>query len=56
MAITNHERVGKALDLLNSGLMPFFERELTALLAMTGNSNSGLALTTGCSEPAGKKK
>jgi len=32
MAITNHDRVGKALELLNSGLMPFFERELTAAL------------------------
>jgi predicted AAA+ superfamily ATPase len=27
MAITNHERVGKALDLLKSGLGPFVERE-----------------------------
>src|SRR3984893_1178278 len=30
MAITNHERVGKALDLLKEGLMPFVERELKA--------------------------
>ena len=28
MAITNRERVGKALDLLNEGLRPFVEREL----------------------------
>lgn len=28
MAITNHERVGKALELLTSGLVPFIEREL----------------------------
>ena len=28
MAITNHERVGKALDLLKAGLAPFVEREL----------------------------
>jgi hypothetical protein len=28
MAISNHERVGKALELLNAGLMPFFAREL----------------------------
>ncbi|MEW6741711.1 MAG: Swt1 family HEPN domain-containing protein [Planctomycetota bacterium] len=28
MAITNHERVGKALDLLRAGLGPFVEREL----------------------------
>ena len=29
MAITNHERVGKALDLLKTGLAPFVEREFT---------------------------
>ena len=28
MAITNHERVGKALELLTAGLQPFVEREL----------------------------
>ncbi len=28
MAITNHERVGKALELLTGGLQPFVEREL----------------------------
>src|SRR5512139_98077 len=28
MAITNHERVGKALELLTAGLQPFLEREL----------------------------
>ena len=27
MAITNHERVGKAMNLLKSGLAPFVERE-----------------------------
>jgi predicted AAA+ superfamily ATPase len=30
MATTNHERVGKALDLLKEGLRPFVERELKA--------------------------
>ena len=30
MAITNHERVGKALELLRDGLRPFVERELSA--------------------------
>jgi len=30
MAITNHERVGKALDLLKEGLAPFVEREMKA--------------------------
>jgi predicted AAA+ superfamily ATPase len=29
MAITNHERVGKALELLKDGLHPFIEREFT---------------------------
>ena len=28
MAITNHQRVGKAMDLLKAGLAPFVEREL----------------------------
>ena len=32
MAITNHERVGKALELLRDGLRPFVERELKASL------------------------
>ena len=32
MAITNHERVGKALDLLRDGLAPFVEREFTSLI------------------------
>jgi hypothetical protein len=27
MAITNHERVGKGLDLLKGGLGPFVDRE-----------------------------
>jgi len=31
MAITNHERVGKALDLLNAGLRPFVEREMQSV-------------------------
>jgi predicted AAA+ superfamily ATPase len=30
MAQSNHERVGKALELLNSGLKPFVEREMLA--------------------------
>jgi predicted AAA+ superfamily ATPase len=30
MAITNHERVGKALELLRDGLEPFVEREMKA--------------------------
>jgi hypothetical protein len=31
MAITNHERVGKGLELLKAGLQPFVERELKAV-------------------------
>jgi hypothetical protein len=32
MAISNHERVGKALEQLRAGLTPFIERELKAKL------------------------
>jgi predicted AAA+ superfamily ATPase len=35
MAITNHERVGKALDLLKDGLRPFLEREMKAQYQQT---------------------
>ena len=31
MAITNHERVGKAMDLLRQGLSPFVAREFQSL-------------------------
>ncbi len=31
MAQTNHERVGRALELLNKGLQPFIEREMQAI-------------------------
>ena len=30
MAMTNQERVGKAMDLLRAGLAPFVEREVQA--------------------------
>ena len=30
MAVSNHERVGKALELLNQGLKPYIEREMKA--------------------------
>ena len=33
MSITNRERVGKALDIFNDGLIPFVERELKAVYA-----------------------
>ncbi|MGO9060393.1 MAG: Swt1 family HEPN domain-containing protein [Candidatus Binataceae bacterium] len=32
MAISNHERVGKALDFLKAGLRPYFEREMRTAL------------------------
>ncbi|MFH2056225.1 MAG: Swt1 family HEPN domain-containing protein, partial [bacterium] len=31
MAITNHERIGKALELLNAGMLPFVEREMKSV-------------------------
>ena len=31
MAITNHERVGKALEQLKAGLAPFVEREFKSI-------------------------
>ena len=40
MAITNHERVGKAMDLLREGLAPFVERELKDKDATGGVSAS----------------
>ncbi len=42
MAITNHERVGKALDLLKAGLAPFVEREVKN--AYPANVEAQLAL------------
>jgi len=38
MAITNHERVGKALDLLKTGLGPFVGREIRAAIAANSMS------------------
>ena len=32
MAVTNHERVGKALDLLKAGLGPFIDREVKSAI------------------------
>jgi len=33
MAVTNHDRVGKAMELLKAGLGPFVEREIKAAIA-----------------------
>lgn len=38
MAMTNHERVGKALELLKTGLAPFVEREIKDAIAANGLS------------------
>ena len=40
MATTNHERVGKALDLLKTGLGPFVEREIKSAIATSTISMS----------------
>ena len=44
MAITNHERVGKALELLKAGLAPFVEREFKSLYTGPG-ARRGAALS-----------
>jgi predicted AAA+ superfamily ATPase len=41
MAITNHERVGKALDLLKKGLGPFVEREFKNIFKERAATESG---------------
>ena len=40
MAITNHERVGKALDLLKTGLGPFVEREYASVYGSAYQQNA----------------
>ena len=52
MALSNHERVGKALDLLSAGLRPFVERELQAAHGKDWVARSGLLDPRA---PAGKK-
>ena len=44
MAVTNHERVGKALDLLKAGLGPFVEREFTSAYQAKAQSQSAVFL------------
>ena len=41
MAITNHERVGKAIDLLKAGLAPFAERELKSVYKDKAQTEAG---------------
>src|SRR6266508_3045023 len=44
MAPSNHERIGRALELLNAGLMPFFERELRGAYGDQWQEEARLAL------------
>ena len=47
MAITNHERVGKALDLLKAGLGPFVEREVQERYGVAKIGRPSIAAATG---------
>ena len=51
MAVTNRDRVGKALETLGAGLAPYVERELKAVLA----ANWQDALSDGAPKAGGKK-
>jgi hypothetical protein len=53
MAISNHERVGKALDLLKEGLRPFVEREMKN--AYQGKAQAQMALLIGEDRVLAKK-
>jgi predicted AAA+ superfamily ATPase len=44
MAITNYDRVGKALELLRQGLKPFVEREMEAALGQDWNAQAAQSL------------
>src|ERR1051325_11585764 len=44
MAITYHERVGKAMELLKGGLAPFIEREFKAIYKDRAQSEAALFL------------
>jgi predicted AAA+ superfamily ATPase len=46
MAITNHERVGKSMDLLKAGLAPFIEREMKSQYQAEWLREAKEALTT----------
>src|SRR3989449_430821 len=46
MSITNHERVGKALDLVKTGLAPFVEREFKSLYEEKALSEAQRFMTT----------
>jgi hypothetical protein len=44
MAISNHERVGKALELLKAGLASFIERELKNVYESKAQSRAELMM------------
>jgi len=44
VATTNYERVGKALELLRDGLVPFVERELAAVYRDNWRAKAALVL------------
>ena len=51
MAITNHERVGKALELLRDGLQPFVEREMKAQHAQLWSDQAKAAVSEVQAQP-----
>jgi predicted AAA+ superfamily ATPase len=46
MALSNHERVGKAMELLKSGLGPYIEREFTSLYKKTALAEAQKFMTS----------
>ena len=51
MAQSDHERVGKALELLNQALRPFVERELKAVYGEAGSMRLGRVSATIATHP-----
>ncbi len=49
MALSNRDRVGKALDLLREGLVPFVEREMQSRLGQEWLDKTNQGLTRGLS-------
>lgn len=55
MAVTNHERVGRALEILKTGLRPFVERELKSVYKQAWTSQvSGIVGGTRLANPKGE--
>ena len=53
MALSNHERVGKALELLNDGLKPFILREMQVVYGPRAAEEARNSLRDG--SPAGRR-